>query len=142
MAEVAIIIPYFQVTPGLLRRAVESVLRACEPGRFRIVVIDDASPNRPLPEIADLLNNDRCDITIISRENGGAAAARNTGLDHVTGHVDYICFLDSDDEFETDHLRRMMIAFSHGADFYFANTRRVNETINMFNVCDFPRGPV
>jgi succinoglycan biosynthesis protein ExoW len=142
MVEIAVIIPYYQVMEGLLRRAVESVLRACEPGRFRIVVIDDASPNRPLPEIADLLDNGKCDVTIISRENGGAAAARNTGLDHVIGHVGYVCFLDSDDEYEVSHLTRMMIAFSNGADFYFSDSRRVNEPRTMFEVCDFPRGPI
>lgn len=142
MADVAIIIPYYQVTAGLLRSAVESVLRTCEPGRFWIVVVDDASPNRPLPEIADLLDNGRCDITVLSRENGGAGAARNTGIDHVSGHVDYICFLDSDDEFEADHLRRMMIAFSRGADFYFCDARRTDEGTTFFEVCDFPRGPV
>jgi succinoglycan biosynthesis protein ExoW len=141
VADVAIIIPYYQVTAGLLRRAVQSVLHACEPGRFWIVVVDDASPNHPLPEIVDLLNNGRCEITVLSRENGGAAAARNTGIDHVSGHVDYICFLDSDDEFEADHLRRMMIAFSHGADFYFCDTRRIEEEATLFEVCDFPRGP-
>jgi succinoglycan biosynthesis protein ExoW len=142
MPELAVIIPYYQRKAGLLRRAVESVLRSCEPGRFQIVVVDDASPNRPLPEIADFLDNGRCDIAILGRENGGPGAARNTGLDHVAGHVDYICFLDSDDEFEPDHLRRMMIAFAHGADLYFSDTRRMDEATTMFEVCNFPRGPV
>ena len=141
MAEAAIIVPYYQVMEGLLRGALELVLRTCEPGRFWIVVVDDASPNWPLPEIADLLDNGRCDITVLSRENGGAGAARNTGIDHVSGHVDYICFLDSDDEFEPDHLRRMMIAFSRGADFYFCDLRRSDEGTTVFEICDFPRGP-
>ena len=142
VAEVAIIIPYYQVMAGLLRRAVESALRACEPGRFRIVVVDDGSPNPPLPEIADLLNNGRCDISVLSRDNGGAGAARNTGIEHVIGQVEYICFLDSDDEFEPDHLRRMTIAFASGADFYFCNSRRTHESTTMFDACNFPRAPV
>ena len=139
MAELAVIIAYYQTETGLLRRAIESVLCQRAAGRFKIIVVDDSSPNDPAPEISDLLDNKTCEITLIKRVNGGAGAARNTGLDHVVRTVKYIAFLDSDDIFDPYHLSRMKKAFRAGADFYFCDTKRMDAEHTTFAINNFPR---
>jgi hypothetical protein len=54
VVEAAIVIPYRRDKPGLSRRAVELVSRACKQGRFRIGVTDDAPPNWSSSGIANL----------------------------------------------------------------------------------------
>lgn len=57
-----------------------------------IIVVDDGSTDDSL-QLARQFETAR--VKVISRENGGAAAARNTGLRSANG--DYIQFLDADD---------------------------------------------
>jgi glycosyltransferase involved in cell wall biosynthesis len=75
-----------------LREAVESVLAQDYP-RVELIVVNDGSPDTPVLEAALAPFRDR--LTYIVRENGGIAAARNTGLTHCTG--EYVIFLDADD---------------------------------------------
>lgn len=58
---------------------------------YEIIVIDDGSTDNTLKILKDF--KDR--IQLISRENGGAGAARQAGCDLARGQ--YIAFLDSDD---------------------------------------------
>ena len=118
--KIAVIIPYFQRAPGLLRRAVQSVLDqdglagAC----VEILIADDASPNPPEPEIAGL-SRAGFEIRILKRPNGGPARARNTALD-AAGQPDFIAFLDSDDWWDPGHLSAARAALAGEAAFYFA----------------------
>ena len=58
---------------------------------YEIIVIDDGSTDNTLKILKDF--KDR--IQLISKENGGAGAARQAGCDLARGQ--YIAFLDSDD---------------------------------------------
>ncbi len=142
MTELAVIVPYYQTETGLLRRAVESVLRQQPLVQCKIIIVDDSSPNDPAPEISDLLLNKKHEITLLKKENGGAGAARNTGIDSVVGSVKYIAFLDSDDTFSPHHLFRMRKAFQAGADFYFCDTQRQPTAPTTFAINNFPRDVV
>lgn len=118
---VAVIIPYFQREPGLLRRSVHSVLRQDGVGPPWIVVVDDSSPLPASSDLADLNGEVSGKITVIRRPNGGPGAARNTGLDAVPEHVDVVAFLDSDDEWAPEHLRNAFDAIRAGCDLYFSD---------------------
>jgi len=81
--------------PQLLAAALESVL-AQAVSDFEVIVVDDAGPvavgTLPDPRVR----------AVRRTENGGPAAARNTGLRHARGR--YVTFLDDDDLYTPDRL--------------------------------------
>jgi len=121
---IAIVVPFFQRTRGLLRQAVESILAQQTECPWHLVVVDDGSPVHPWTELEPLLEKLAGKWTLIRQGNQGASAARNRALDHVAGQYDVVAFLESDDCWAQGHLERIRRAFAAGADFYFENCRR------------------
>lgn len=131
-ASVAIVIPYFQKQPGILAKAVRSVL-AQEGGLdWQLVIVDDASPVPAREELAPLLAGNEARIRIVEQPNGGPAAARNTALEHVPPGTEFVAFLDSDDEWSGDHLARALAALGDDQDFYFADLMQLDATVSAF----------
>ena len=71
-------------------QAIESVFQQTTKD-IEVIVVDDGSTDNTKEVIRPYLKN----IKYISAENGGAAHARNIGMEAATG--EYIAFLDSDD---------------------------------------------
>lgn len=94
MSEVSIsvITPVWQ-GERFLREALESIRAQTRPADEAIVV-DDGSTDESVA-IADELAAEWPVLRVLRRENGGSAAARNTGISAATG--DLITFLDADD---------------------------------------------
>ena len=81
--------------PAYLNEALQSVLDQTIDD-FEVVIVDDASPE-PIGPMDDAR------IKVIRRtENGGAGAARSTGLASARGR--YVTFLDDDDSYEPRRL--------------------------------------
>lgn len=69
----------------------------------QFILVNDGSPDKS-GEICDKYAQQYPDnIIVIHKENGGAASARNAGLEYATGK--YLNFLDSDDKFSHDVLK-------------------------------------
>ena len=117
----AVVIPYFQREPGILRRAVQSALGQRGVVSPHVIVVDDSSPLPAARELAGLLPDHEQDIVILRQPNAGPGAARNAGIDAISGPCGLVAFLDSDDEWNPDHLRNALEAFRAGCDFYFAD---------------------
>lgn len=80
-----------------LRRSVDSALaQTFKP--LEIIVVDDGSTDAT----AEIAKGYGDAIRYIRRENGGGAAARNTGIRAACG--DWIAFLDVDDQWRSHHL--------------------------------------
>jgi succinoglycan biosynthesis protein ExoW len=126
MTTVSIICPYFQKEPGILRRALVSVLEQTIPNGVdvNIIVVDDGSPVPAHAEIDGLDFALPFHLHIISQSNAGVAVARNTGLTAVSDTTQYIAFIDSDDSWHPDHLSHGLTALAQGYDFYFCDNRR------------------
>jgi glycosyltransferase involved in cell wall biosynthesis len=96
---VSVVLPTYN-RASMLPRAVDSVLEQSFTD-WELIVVDDASPENVLGALAPYLEDPR--VRVLRRPvNGGVSAARNTGLADATGH--FVCFLDSDDEFERGKL--------------------------------------
>ncbi len=123
---IAVIIPYFQRQPGVLKRALSSVLSQQPPDGWivEVIVVDDGSPHPAHDEIDDSLDfKQPFFLKLIRQENAGVAEARNRGLDEANSAT-LIAFLDSDDFWPEDHLARAVAASAQGFDFYFSDHRR------------------
>ena len=121
---VGVVVPYYQREPGLLRRAVGSVLAqtGLNGVLIRVLVVDDASP---LPSAGDLGNTalpEGMSVEVMTRSNGGPGAARNTGIDAaVARNCTHLAFLDSDDWWEPLHLSTALAGLAR-APFFFGNS--------------------
>jgi glycosyltransferase involved in cell wall biosynthesis len=100
---ISTIIPAFNAS-RTIRRALDSVLAQTRPSD-EILVVDDGSEDDLAGTLAPY---DGC-VTLIRQPNGGAASARNRGIDRSRG--DYIAFLDADDYWEPDKLARQLAVF-------------------------------
>jgi succinoglycan biosynthesis protein ExoW len=131
-ADIAVIVPYFQEQPGILLRALRSVMAQRTVEDVNVVVVDDQSPISAESEVVRLGARPRFPVTIIHQSNGGPAAARNKGLESVPAATRYVAFLDSDDEWSDLHLARAVSALAQGFDFYFADLFQVGQTVSAF----------
>lgn len=130
---VAVVIPFFQRRPGLLRRAVLSALGQGIP--VLVMVVDDSSPLDPTGELAGLGG---AEVVVIRQANAGPGAARNRGIEALPPHVEYVAFLDSDDAWHPSHLSRALSALDSGADVYFSDFVPVGQSDSTFSLCRFP----
>lgn len=89
---VSVIIPVYNVE-NYIDRCMESVLGQTYTN-LEIIMIDDGSKDNS-GKIIDAYAAKDSRISVVHKENGGQASARNLGVSKATG--DYVCFVDSDD---------------------------------------------
>lgn len=90
--KVSVIIPTYNYEK-YIDRCVSSVIRQTLRD-IEIILVDDGSTDNT-PAICDSLAEKDPRIKVIHKKNGGAASARNAGLEIASG--EYACFFDSDD---------------------------------------------
>lgn len=107
MMNVSVVIPAYN-RADLLERTLESVVRqSFRP--FEVIIVNDQSPDNTQEVVARLTEKykDQLEIIYILHEkNKGEAGSRNTGIQNARG--DYIAFLDSDDEWLPEKLKRQV----------------------------------
>jgi glycosyltransferase involved in cell wall biosynthesis len=97
---VSVIIPYYRAS-GTIARAVASALgQTVRP--YEILVVDDGSPDDAGMAMMEFGSS----VTLICKPNGGAASARNLGIEQAQG--EWIAFLDADDYWEPAKLERQL----------------------------------
>lgn len=120
---VSVVMPLYN-GERFLRRPVESVL-AQSHGELELVVIDDGSTDGGADLVDDYARGDRR-VRLVRTPNGGVAAARNRAIDLAQGR--YVAFLDSDDWWHADKLRRQLDALdARDAAIAYASYQRVAE---------------
>ena len=111
-----------------LERAIESVLKQTFIN-FEIILVDDGSTDNT----QELIENKYFGrLKYLKSENRGVSAARNLGIRASMG--DWIAFLDSDDEWLSDHLERQWdyhlkksdIRLIHGEEIWIRNGQHLN----------------
>lgn len=94
LTNTAVVVPCYRCA-DTLPRAVHSILDGA-PSDLQLILVDDGSGDDTLSVCRALAAQDKR-IRVLQRPNGGASAARNTGLDAVP-NVDWLMFADADDE--------------------------------------------
>lgn len=94
---VSVIIPAYN-TERFIEATIQSVLNQSH-RNLEIIVVNDGSTDGTLKVINDIQNSK---IKVITKENGGASAAKQTGLEAATG--EFIQYLDADDLLSEDKI--------------------------------------
>jgi len=100
--KVSVIVPVYNTAP-YLRQCLDSIVNQTLKD-IEIILVDDCSTDESLTILKEYEAADRR-IKVLSQENKGAGAARNTGLHIAKGK--YLLFLDSDDYFESAMLEKL-----------------------------------
>jgi len=123
MTKISVIIPTYN-RASLLARTIASVERQSLPP-LEILLIDDCSTDDTPQKIETISST----VPIVYKrleKNGGGAVARNAGIRLAKG--DYVAFLDSDDEWDIDHLKTLAsYASQQKRDFVVASSALVSE---------------
>ena len=103
MPKVSVIVPVYNVR-DYIEECVDSVRRQSFSG-WELILVNDGSTDGSR-EICRSLAGTDCRIRVLDRTNGGAGAARNTGMNSAQG--EFITFLDSDDSYAPEHLATLL----------------------------------
>ena len=115
---VSIVLPTYN-REAWLSSAIDSVIRQS----FRdweLVIVDDGSTDRSADVVRELPDSR---LTYVRTDHAGVSKARNLGVSLT--HFPWICFLDSDDQWEPSKLERQIEALEEYPEFRIAFT---NET--------------
>jgi succinoglycan biosynthesis protein ExoW len=128
----AVVIPYYQEQPGILRPAVISAMAQEGMSSLEIIVVDDGAPAPACEELAGLIIPPHITLSLIEQPNRGPGAARNRALDSVSPDTVYVAFLDSDDRWTNNHIRNARYILDQGYDLYFADLWFLADNANFF----------
>lgn len=103
----------------MVQRSIRSVLaqeRLCD----EIIVVDDGSVDGTSNEIAARFPQ----VRLLRLSGVGPGRARNAGVAAATGEI--LMFLDSDDEWTADHVRRLVPLFAAGYEMAYGTARTID----------------
>lgn len=105
-----------------VQRAVKSVM-AQQFKDWELILVDDGCVDGVTPRILDAFADMDERIKVYHKENENRAIARNYGMDRATG--EWLCWLDSDDEYTTNYLRELDKATKQFPDYKVFNFRTI-----------------
>ena len=108
MPRVSVVIPVYNCAP-YVAEAVESVLGQSF-GDLELIVVDDGSTDGSILALAPYRHR----FKLVSQQNRGVAAARNSGLRVAAG--DFVAFLDADDWWTGSRLSAQLAALDRFSD--------------------------
>ncbi len=127
----SLVVPVYNVAL-FLERCLDS-LAAQNLDGVEIMLVDDGSTDE-CPAILARYAVQHPQMRVIRQDNGGLSAARNTGLDRISG--EYLAFVDSDDYIEPGYYRRLLelarsknLDLAHGNAMYHFEGRREDHPI-------------
>ncbi|MEM7714189.1 MAG: glycosyltransferase [Cyanobacteria bacterium P01_A01_bin.68] len=118
MSYCSIIIPAYNAIK-YLPETLESVLKQTFTN-FEVLIIDDGSSDSIVEWAADIIDPR---VKLISQNNQGVSAARNTGIKKSKG--EYIAFLDADDLWEATKLEKQLQCFKNNPSLGLVHTAMI-----------------
>ena len=116
---VSIIMPVYNAQ-DVVTISVESILNQTYKD-FELIIINDGSKDNSLEVCRQFMEKDKR-VKVINQENSGAAGARNTGLDNISG--EYVTFIDADDYVLPNHIENLVKTMDF-ADLGIVNFKRI-----------------
>lgn len=116
---ISVIVPVYNADK-YIDRCVKSIISQTYPD-WELFLVDDGSKDNSLKKIKEYEQKDKR-IAAIHQENQGAGAARNKGLEFVSGS--YVVFVDSDDYIEENYFELLS---NHDDDVVFIDVNRRND---------------
>lgn len=101
-----------------VQRAIKSVINQQFPD-WELILVNDGSPDESIVPTLERFAAQDSRIKIVNQPNQNRAIARNTGMDNATG--DWICWLDSDDEYVSHYLRALDAAMEDFPEYKIFN---------------------
>lgn len=120
----SIVMPAYNAA-STIKASIDSVL-AQRHARWELLVANDCSNDATVSIVEALARQDSRIRLINLTENSGVAGARNAALLSARGQ--YICFLDSDDQWEANMLSHHVRQFSEGAKISCSSYQRFSES--------------
>lgn len=117
--------PYYN-NRDVIKRSIDSVVNQSYK-KFELIIINDGS-TEDIRDIVDSYKDER--ILYYVQENTGVSGARNRGIKKA--HYEWICFLDSDDTWESYHLEEMARLIHKYSDIRFFITSYKRTGNNVF----------
>ena len=124
---ISVVIPSYN-RKEFLKRSIDSAINQTKKP-FEIIVVDDGSTDGT----ESIIKRHYDFVKFIKQRNKGVSAARNIGIKVSIG--EWICFLDSDDEWKKDKLEKQINAmksnpgykFFHSNEIWIKNGLRINQ---------------
>ena len=124
---ISVVIPSYN-RKDFLKRSIDSAINQTKKP-LEIIVVDDGSTDGT----ETMIKSDYDFVKFIKQKNKGVSAARNIGIKVSIG--EWICFLDSDDEWKKDKLEKQINAmksnpgykFFHSNETWIKNGLRINQ---------------
>ncbi|HFI0632442.1 TPA: glycosyltransferase family 2 protein [Streptococcus suis] len=121
--KVSIIVPVYNASTTIEKCLLSIVNQSLD--NLEVILVNDGSKDNSL-EILERFEEKYQTIRMISKENEGAAIARNIGIKMARG--EYILFVDSDDYIQPDYAEQFYQRIkSSGADIVIGGLRRVDK---------------
>src|SRR5690606_33517027 len=126
---VSVIIPLYNRRKYIIS-AVDSVLMQTYKN-FEIIIVDDGSTDNVEKTLFPILKSHE-NIQYIRQSNSGPASALDKGIKIASG--EYITFLDSDDEYKKDHIKKRINYFKNNpkTDLTYSTAEIIGKEEDMF----------
>ena len=137
---VSIIIPVYNAVK-YIEQCINSILRQSYQD-FKVILVDDGSSDGSASMLEKIVGADPR-FTVLRKQNAGASAARNSGLEQVT--TPFLTFVDIDDYLDERYLENLLqpVLANENIDFVVQGFKRVNnegailgKNILQSGVCD------
>lgn len=125
---VSAVVPIYN-SEKTIAKCLDSILSQIE-NVDEIIIIDDGSVDKSLSIVREVLKsiNNGINIILIEQENVGPSAARNKGISLATSS--HVAFLDSDDIWYPDHIKRVKTFFQENDNFKIVATKYLGAPIS------------
>ena len=114
---ISVVIPSYN-RKDFLKRSIDSAINQTKKP-LEIIVVDDGSTDGT----ETMIKSDYDFVKFIKQKNKGVSAARNIGIKVSIG--EWICFLDSDDEWKKDKLEKQINAMKSNPGYKFFHTNEI-----------------